>query len=71
MHLQPWAHVHLPVECGRGQRSSVYLVPREVSRHDWVLRFNYMDNLMPGEPLDVWVGRTDLLQASHFHNPKP
>ena len=34
---------------------------RNIAKHDWVVRFNYLDNFLPGERVDVWVGRSDLL----------
>lgn len=31
-----------------------------------VVRFNYVPNMLPGEKLDVWVGRSDLLHHSYW-----
>ena len=39
---------------------------RSINESSWVIRFNYMDNLLPGEHTDLWVGRTDLLNYSHW-----
>ena len=39
---------------------------RSINESSWVIRFNYMDNLLPGEHTDLWVGRTDMLDYSHW-----
>ena len=38
---------------------------RELAGYEWVIRFNYLDNLLPCERTDVWVGRSDLLGKHH------
>ena len=39
---------------------------RQSNEHDWVVRFNYMENLLERERADLWVGRTDLLTHSFW-----
>jgi hypothetical protein len=38
----------------------------EANAADWVIRLNYLNSMRPGEGLDVWVARTDLLDYSHW-----
>ena len=42
------------------------IMRRDIATHPWIIRFNYLDNLLPSERTDLWVGRPDLLNHSHW-----